>query len=67
MKKDFNFPNKIPIFLLSNFIIFPNTTVPLNIFEPKYIRMVDDCMKGNRLIGVVQPKKTGDLKKTQFI
>ena len=63
MKKDFNFPNKIPIFPLSNFIIFPNTTVPLNIFEPKYIRMVDDCMKGNKLIGIVQPKKTGDLKK----
>ena len=62
MKKDFNFPNKIPVFPLSNFIIFPNTTVPLNIFEPRYIQMVDDCMKGNRLIGMVQPKKTGDLK-----
>ena len=63
MKKDFKFPNKIPIFPLSNFIIFPNTTVPLNIFEPRYIQMIDDCMKGNRLIGIVQPKKTGDLKK----
>ena len=63
MKKYFKFPNKIPIFPLSNFIIFPNTTVPLNIFEPKYIQMVDDCMKGNRLIGIVQPKKTGDFKK----
>ena len=63
MRKDFKFPNKIPIFPLSNFIIFPNTTVPLNIFEPRYIQMVDDCMKGNRLIGIVQPKKTGDLKK----
>jgi len=63
MKKYFKFPNKIPIFPLSNFIIFPNTTVPLNIFEPRYIQMVDDCMKGNRLIGIVQPKKTGDLKK----
>jgi len=63
VKKDFEFPNKIPIFPLSNFIIFPNTTVPLNIFEPRYIQMVDDCMKGNRLIGIVQPKKTGDLKK----
>jgi len=63
MKKYFKFPNKIPIFPLSNFIIFPNTTVPLNIFEPKYIQMVDDCMKGNRLIGIVQPKKTGNLKK----
>jgi len=63
MKKDFKFPNKIPVFPLSNFIIFPNTTVPLNIFEPRYIQMVDDCMKGNRLIGIVQPKKTGDLNK----
>ena len=63
MKKDFKFPNKIPVFPLSNFIIFPNTTVPLNIFEPRYIQMVDDCMKGSKLIGIVQPKKTGDLKK----
>ena len=63
MKKDFEFPNKIPIFPLSNFIIFPNTTVPLNIFEPRYIQMINDCMKGNKLIGMVQPKKSGDLKK----
>ena len=63
MKEDFEFQNKIPVFPLSNFIIFPNTNVPLNIFEPRYIQMIDDCMKGNRLIGIVQPKKTGDLKK----
>jgi hypothetical protein len=63
MKKDFKFPNKIPVFPLSNFIIFPNMTVPLNIFEPRYIQMVDDCMKENSLIGIVQPKKTGNLKK----
>jgi len=63
MKKNFEFPNKIPVFPLSNFIIFPNTTVPLNIFEPRYIQMINDCMKGNRLIGMVQPKKSGDLKK----
>ena len=62
MKKE-KFPNKISIFPLSNFIFFPNTNVPLNIFEPRYIQMVDDCMKGNRLIGIVQPKKTGELKK----
>ena len=56
-------PIKIPVFPLSNFIIFPGTTVPLNIFEPKYIQMIDDCMKTNRMIGMIQPKKTGDLKK----
>ena len=51
-------PNKIPIFPLSNFIIFPRTTVPLNIFEPRYIDMIDDAMKSNRIIGMVQPKKS---------
>ena len=56
-------PIKIPVFPLSNFIIFPGTTVPLNIFEPKYIQMIDDCMKTNRMIGMIQPKRTGDLKK----
>ena len=56
-------PKKIPIFPLSNFIIFPKTTVPLNIFEPRYIQMIDDSMKSNRYIGMIQPKKSGDLKK----
>ena len=56
-------PKKIPVFPLSNFIIFPKTTVPLNIFEPRYIQMIDDSMKSNRYIGMIQPKKTGNLKK----
>jgi hypothetical protein len=49
-------PKKIPIFPLSNFIIFPKTTVPLNIFEPRYIAMVNDSMRSNKLIGMIQPK-----------
>jgi len=53
-----NLPKKIPVFLLSNFIIFPKTTVPLNIFEPRYIDMINDSMKSNKLIGMIQPKKT---------
>ena len=56
-------PKKIPVFPLSNFIIFPKTTVPLNIFDPIYIQMIDDSMKSNRYIGMIQPRKTGDLKK----
>ena len=56
-------PKEIPVFPLSNFIIFPDTTVPLNIFEPRYIQMVDDCMKSNRFMGMIQPKKTGNLNK----
>ena len=55
-----NLPKKIPIFPLSNFIIFPKTTVPLNIFEPRYIDMVNDSMKTNKLIGMVQPKLKKD-------
>ena len=58
-----NLPTKIPIFPLSNFIVFPDTTVPLNIFEPRYLKMIDDSMSSNRLIGMIQPKKTGGLKK----
>ena len=55
-----NLPKILPIFPLSNFIIFPKTTVPLNIFEPRYIDMINDSMKSNKLIGMVQPKKIID-------
>jgi len=58
MDKMTKLPEKIPVFPLSNFIIFPKTTVPLNIFEPRYVQMVDDCMKKNRMIGMIQPKKS---------
>ena len=51
-----NLPTKLPVFPLSNFIIFPKTSVPLNIFEPRYIEMVDESMKTNKLIGMIQPK-----------
>ena len=51
-----NLSKKIPIFPLSNFIIFPKTSVPLNIFEPRYIDMVNDSMKTNKLVGMIQPK-----------
>ncbi len=51
-----NLPKNIPIFPLSNFIIFPKTTVPLNIFEPRYVDMINDSMKSNKFIGMVQPK-----------
>ena len=53
-----NFPKIIPVFPLSNFIIFPKTTVPLNIFEPRYIDMINDSMKSNKLIGMIQPKNS---------
>jgi uncharacterized protein len=55
MKKE-NLPNIIPVFPLSNFIIFPHTTVPLNIFEPRYVEMINDSLKTNKIIGLIQPK-----------
>ena len=61
MKKE-DLPKIIPVFPLSNFIIFPKTTVPLNIFEPRYIDMINDSMKSNKLIGMIQPKTTVDAK-----
>ena len=51
-----NLPKTIPVFPLSNFIIFPKTTVPLNIFEPRYIDLVNESMKSNKYIGMIQPK-----------
>ena len=55
MKKE-NFPKKIPIFPLSSAIFFPRTILPLNIFEDRYIQLVNDSMKENRMFGMVQPK-----------
>ena len=55
-----NLPTNLPVFPLSNFIIFPKTTVPLNIFEPRYLDMVNDSMKSNKMIGMIQPKTTID-------
>ncbi len=55
MKKE-ELPKKLAVFPLSNFIIFPKTTVPLNIFEPRYIDMINDSMKTDKLIGMIQPK-----------
>ena len=52
MNKD-NLPKKLPVFPLSNFIIFPKTTVPLNIFETRYVEMINDSMKSNKLIGMI--------------
>ena len=55
MKKE-DLPKKLAVFPLSNFIIFPKTTVPLNIFEQRYIDMINDTMKSNKLLGMIQPK-----------
>jgi len=49
-------PKKIAIFPLSNVIFFPKTILPLNIFEKRYIQLINDCIKEKRLFGMIQPK-----------
>ena len=60
MKKE-DLPNKISVFPLSNAIFFPRTILPLNIFEDRYLQLVDDCMKGNRMFGMVQPRNSAGM------
>ena len=66
MDKKNELPNKIPIFPISNFIIFPKTTVPLNIFEPRYLQMVDNAMKSNKIIGMIQSKNSDQVIPTLY-
>ena len=59
-------PKIIPIFPLSNFIVFPKTAVPLNIFEPRYLEMVNESMKAEKFIGMVQPKTIKNFDNTKL-
>jgi len=61
MIKD-NLPNKIAVFPLSNAIFFPRTILPLNIFEERYIQLVNDCMINQRLFGMIQPRIQSEQK-----
>ena len=49
-------PDQVPVFPLSGVILLPRSSLPLNVFEPRYLAMVDDALAGNRIIGIVQPE-----------
>ena len=54
-------PDIIPIFPLKGVVMFPDTFLPLNIFEPRYLKMIDQAISNeNRLIGMIQPKNLND-------
>ena len=55
-----NFPNIIPVFPLSGVIYFPKTNLPLNIFEQRYLDLVNDAYNKNKLMGMVQTKREND-------
>ncbi|QKC80993.1 LON peptidase substrate-binding domain-containing protein [Mesorhizobium sp. NZP2077] len=55
-------PSTIPIFPLEGALLLPGGRMPLNIFEPRYLQMVDEAVAGSRLIGVIQPRLDGGLR-----
>ena len=54
------FPNQIPIFPLSGVIYFPKTNLPLNIFEQRYLDLVNDSIRRDKLMGMIQLKRKGE-------
>ncbi len=48
-------PSRLPLFPLRGAILLPGSTLPLNIFEPRYLEMIDDVMSGSRMLGMIQP------------
>ncbi len=66
MKKNLdlkNIPTKIPVFPLANAIFFPNTLLPLNIFEPRYKQMTEHALSNHKMIGMVQTKSAVTVNK----
>ncbi|NQV98323.1 MAG: LON peptidase substrate-binding domain-containing protein [Rhodospirillales bacterium] len=59
MYSDQELPVRFPVFPLSGAVLFPHTRLPLNIFEPRYLSLVDAVLAGSRYMGMVQPRKTG--------
>ena len=52
-------PQRIPVFPLRGAILLPRASLPLNVFEPRYLSMIDDALSGSRMIGVIQPATDG--------
>ena len=53
-------PKVIPVFPLSGVIFFPKTNLPLNIFEPRYLALANDCMKSHKYMGMIQVKRNSN-------
>jgi len=64
LKQEISLPNTIPIFPLNGVVMFPDTYLPLNIFEPRYLKMIDHAISNeHRLIGMIQPKNSNESDK----
>lgn len=60
-RKPEDLPATIPVFPLAGALLFPRSTLPLNIFEPRYLNMIDDALGADRLIGMIQPAPDADV------
>jgi uncharacterized protein len=59
-------PNTIPLFPLSGALLLPRTDLPLSIFEPRYLAMIEDAMAGDRVIGIIQPREGDETDQPQL-
>jgi Lon protease-like protein len=53
-------PTQLPLFPLAGVVLMPRGALPLNVFEPRYLKMVDDALRGDRLIGIIQPAEDSE-------
>ena len=58
-------PQEVSVFPLANAVFFPNTILPLNIFEPRYKKMIEDALASNKMIGMIQTRETVNPKKPE--
>jgi uncharacterized protein len=65
-QKPGDLPKTIPVFPLSGALLLPRTDLPLNIFEPRYLAMIEDAMMGDRVIGMIQPRENDEADKPQL-
>lgn len=59
-KRPADLPPRLAVFPLRGAILLPRATLPLNVFEPRYLAMIDDAMSGSRIIGIIQPAGRDD-------
>jgi uncharacterized protein len=65
-RKPSDLPKTIPVFPLSGALLLPRTDLPLSIFEPRYMSMIDDAMYGDRIIGMIQPVENDETDKPKL-
>lgn len=59
MSRTLKLPTRLPLFPIQGCILLPGTHLPLNVFEPRYLNMVDDALQGDPFIGMIQPRDSG--------